>query len=58
MSHRGLQGVDATDCSMAFLYFLCSISIRTNLLKFLGFSPPCGAAVAGGLFPMPDLKTN
>ena len=27
MSHRGLQGNDPTDCSMAFLYFLCSISI-------------------------------
>lgn len=56
MSHRGLQGDDATDCSMAFLYFLCSISIRTNLQKFLGFSPPRGASV--GLFPMPDPKTN
>ncbi|PSS21117.1 Calcium load-activated calcium channel like [Actinidia chinensis var. chinensis] len=57
MSHRGLQGDDPTDCSMAFLYFLCSINIRTNLQKFLGFSPPRGAAGAG-LFPMPDPKTN
>ncbi|XP_065857462.1 uncharacterized protein [Euphorbia lathyris] len=57
MSHRGLQGDDPTDCSMAFLYFLCSISIRTNLQKFLGFSPPRGAAGAG-LFPIPDPKTN
>ncbi|XP_059668537.1 uncharacterized protein LOC132313670 [Cornus florida] len=57
MSHRGLQGDDMTDCSMAFLYFLCSISIRTNLQKFLGFSPPRGAAGAG-LFPMPDPKSN
>ncbi|KAL6955203.1 hypothetical protein U1Q18_007642 [Sarracenia purpurea var. burkii] len=57
MSHRGLQGDDPTDCSMAFLYFLCSISIRTNLQKFLGFSPPRGAAGAG-LFPMPDPKIN
>ncbi|CAH9098886.1 unnamed protein product [Cuscuta epithymum] len=57
MSHRGLPGEDMTDCSMAFLYFLCSISIRTNLQKFLGFSPPRGAAGAG-LFPMPDPKTN
>ncbi|KAF3442668.1 hypothetical protein FNV43_RR16584 [Rhamnella rubrinervis] len=56
MSHRGLQGDDSTDCSMAFLYFLCSISIRTNLQKFLGFSPPRGASA--GLFPMPDPKTN
>ncbi|KAE8125317.1 hypothetical protein FH972_020141 [Carpinus fangiana] len=56
MSHRGLQGDDPTDCSMAFLYFLCSISIRTNLQKFLGFAPPRGASA--GLFPMPDPKTN
>ncbi|XAR68626.1 hypothetical protein NMG60_11003817 [Bertholletia excelsa] len=57
MSHRGLQGEDPTDCSMAFLYLLCSISIRSNLQKFLGFSPPRGAAGAG-LFPMPDPKSN
>lgn len=58
MSHRGLQGDDPTDCSMAFLYFLCSISIRTNLQKFLGFAPPRGAAGAG-LFQIPDAaKTN
>ena len=56
MSHRGLSGDDPTDCSMAFLYFLCSISIRTNLQKFLGFSPPRGAS--SGLFPMPDSKTS
>lgn len=57
MSHRGLPGDDMTDCSMAFLYLLCSISIRTNLQKFLGFSPPRGAAGAG-LFPMPDPKSS
>ncbi|XP_074562700.1 uncharacterized protein LOC141819256 [Curcuma longa] len=57
MSHRGLPGTDPTDCSMVFLYFLCSISIRTNLQKLLGFAPPRGAAGAG-LFPMPDPKTN
>ncbi|GJW61898.1 calcium load-activated calcium channel-like protein [Tanacetum coccineum] len=56
MSHRGLQGEDYT---MAFLYFLCSISIRTNLQKFLGFSPPRGSAPGGGLFQIPDAaKTN
>jgi hypothetical protein len=58
MSHRGLSGDNATDCAMPFLYLLCSISIRTNLQKFLGFSPPRGAAGGGGLFPMPDPKTN
>ncbi|KAI3883509.1 hypothetical protein MKX03_010522 [Papaver bracteatum] len=58
MSHRGIPGDDPTDCSMAFLYFLCSMSIRTNLQKFLGFAPPRGAAGSQGLFPMPDPKTN
>ncbi|KMZ71721.1 Transmembrane and coiled-coil domain-containing protein [Zostera marina] len=58
MSHRGLSGDDPTDCAMAFLYLLCSISIRTNLQKFLGFAPPRGAPGSGGLFPMPDPKTN
>ncbi|XP_066371999.1 uncharacterized protein [Miscanthus floridulus] len=36
MSHRALPGNDPTDCSMVFLYFLCSMSIRTNLQKLLG----------------------
>ncbi|KNA04591.1 hypothetical protein SOVF_198270 [Spinacia oleracea] len=57
MSHRNLPGDDMTDCSMAFLYLLCSVSIRTNLQKFLGFSPPRGAP-SMGLFPMPDQKTS
>lgn len=55
MSHRGLPGEDATDCSMVFLYFLCSVSIRSNLQKFLGFSPPRGAA-GQGMFAIPEQK--
>lgn len=57
MSHRGLSGDDPTDCSMVFLYFLCSVSIRSNLQKFLGFAPPRGAP-SQGMFPMPDTKTK
>ncbi|KAL7161638.1 hypothetical protein ACSBR2_042165 [Camellia fascicularis] len=57
MSHKGLQGDDPTDCSMAFLYFLYSISIQTNLQKFLGFSPPRGATRARR-FPIPNPKSN
>jgi uncharacterized membrane protein (DUF106 family) len=57
MSHRGLPGDDATDCSMVFLYFLCSVSIRSNLQKLLGFSPPRGAA-GQGLFAIPEQKTK
>jgi len=55
MSHRGLPGEDPTDCSMVFLYFLCSVSIRSNLQKFLGFSPPRGAA-GQGMFAIPEQK--
>ncbi|RXH83780.1 hypothetical protein DVH24_006033 [Malus domestica] len=44
ISHRGLQGEDATDCSLVFLYFLCSISIWTNLQKLLCFSLPRGTS--------------
>ncbi|XP_057841710.2 uncharacterized protein LOC131051282 [Cryptomeria japonica] len=58
MSHRGLGGDDVTDCSMVFFYFLCSMSIRSNLQKFLGFAPPRGAVNAGGFIPMPDTKTS
>ncbi|KAG0557137.1 hypothetical protein M758_11G101200 [Ceratodon purpureus] len=55
MSHRGLPGDDATDCAMVFLYFLCSVSIRSNLQKLLGFSPPRGAA-GQGMFAIPEQK--
>ncbi|GJN39505.1 hypothetical protein PR202_gb28628 [Eleusine coracana subsp. coracana] len=39
---------DPTDCSMVFLYLLCSMSIGTNLQKFLGGAPLHAAAVVGG----------
>ena len=39
LSHRGLPGNDMTDCSMAFILALGSISIRANLKKYLGFGP-------------------
>ena len=57
MSHRGLGGDDPTDCAMVFLYFLCSVSIRSNLQKLLGFAPPRNAA-SGGMFAIPDSKTK
>jgi hypothetical protein len=40
VSHRGLAGEDYTQCSCAFLYTLCAMSIRPNLQKALGFGPP------------------
>ncbi|CAI9100962.1 OLC1v1038153C1 [Oldenlandia corymbosa var. corymbosa] len=57
MSRTGLSGDDMTDCSMFFLYFLCSFWIRTNLQKLLGFSPPREAAITR-LPHFPYLKPN
>jgi len=39
LSHRNLTGEDFTDCSFIFLYILCTMSIRQNLQKLLGFAP-------------------
>jgi uncharacterized membrane protein (DUF106 family) len=54
ISHRNLPGTDFTDCSMVFLYALCSMSIRPNLQKFLGFEPKAQPGM--GLFTPPDGK--
>jgi len=40
ISHRGLSGTDYTDCSMVFFYILCSLSIRANIQKLFGTTPP------------------
>lgn len=39
LSHRNLPGDDLTDCSFIFLYVLCTMSIRSNVQKLLGFAP-------------------
>jgi len=39
LSHRNLPGDDLTDCSFIFLYVLCTMSIRANIQKILGFAP-------------------
>eukprot|EP01117_Protostelium_nocturnum_P007483 TRINITY_DN2675_c0_g1_i1.p1 TRINITY_DN2675_c0_g1~~TRINITY_DN2675_c0_g1_i1.p1 ORF type:complete len:171 (-),score=56.25 TRINITY_DN2675_c0_g1_i1:25-537(-) len=40
ISHRGLEGNDYKDCSMAFFYLLASMALRTNIQKILGTAPP------------------
>eukprot|EP01133_Synstelium_polycarpum_P001160 gene1160-1329_t len=40
ISHRNLPGKDFTDCSMTFIYVICSMCVRTNLQKILGTTPP------------------
>jgi len=42
ISHRGLLGNDYFDCSAAFIYALCSMSLRTSIQKLFGWAPPPG----------------
>ena len=44
LSHRNLLGEDYTDCSFIFLYILCTMSIRQNIQKALGFAPSRAAS--------------
>merc|ERR1712039_842823 len=44
ISHRNLLGENYTDCSFIFLYILCTMSIRQNLQKALGFAPSRAAS--------------
>nr|ACO15312.1 Transmembrane and coiled-coil domain-containing protein 1 [Caligus clemensi] len=44
ISHRNLNGDDMTDCSFIFLYILCTMSIRQNIQKALGFAPSRAAS--------------
>uniref|UniRef100_A0A1Q3FAS9 Calcium load-activated calcium channel n=1 Tax=Culex tarsalis TaxID=7177 RepID=A0A1Q3FAS9_CULTA len=51
LSHRNLPGQDYSECSFIFLYILCTMSIRQNIQKLLGFAPSRAASKqAGGLF--------
>ncbi|XP_053209523.1 calcium load-activated calcium channel-like [Panonychus citri] len=44
LSHRNISGNDYTDCSFIFLYILCTMSIRQNIQKILGFAPSRAAS--------------
>jgi len=55
LSHRNLMGDDYTDCSFIFLYILCTMSIRQNIQKLLGFAPSRAVnKIGGGLFSPPQ----
>ncbi|KAA0194488.1 hypothetical protein HAZT_HAZT001517 [Hyalella azteca] len=47
LSHRNLMGDDYTHCSFIFLYILCTMSIRQNIQKMLGFAPSRAASKHG-----------
>nr|CAG4638061.1 EOG090X0DWG [Chydorus sphaericus] len=51
LSHRNLPGDDYTDCSFIFLYILCTMSIRQNIQKLLGFAPSRAASKQSGALP-------
>lgn len=48
LSHRNLPGDDYTECSFIFLYILCTMSIRQNIQKLLGFAPSRAASKQSG----------
>jgi len=53
-SHRNLPGDDYTHCSFVFLYILCTMCIRQNVQKALGFAPSRAAAKHNpGMFAPP-----
>jgi len=58
LSHRNLMGDDYTDCSFIFLYILCTMAIRQNIQKMLGFAPSRAANKQGGLFTAPQQATK
>ncbi|XP_064649645.1 calcium load-activated calcium channel-like [Lineus longissimus] len=58
ISHRNIMGSDYTDCSFIFLYILCTMSIRQNVQKMLGFAPSRSANKQGGLFMPPTAQTK
>lgn len=43
ISFRGLEGADKYNCAFGFIYTLCTIGIKSNIPKALGFVPPKSA---------------
>jgi len=57
ISHRNLPGTDYTDCSFIFLYILCTMAIRQNVQKLLGFAPSRAVSKqSGSMFGQPPTK--
>lgn len=50
VTHRNLPGDNYTECSFIFLYILCTMSVRQNIQKLLGFAPSRSAAKQGNAF--------
>ncbi|KYQ93331.1 hypothetical protein DLAC_06001 [Tieghemostelium lacteum] len=57
-SHRNLAGNDFTDCSMTFIYVLCSMGIRSNIQMILGTAPPKQKGQQNPFFADMDAKSK
>jgi len=58
ISHRNLPGTDYTDCSFIFLYILCTMAIRQNVQKLLGFAPSRAVSKQSGNLFSPPAQNN
>jgi len=58
ISHRNLLGEDYTECSFIFLYILCTMSIRQNIQKVLGFAPSRTVSKQSGNFFAPPTQQH
>lgn len=43
LSHRGLEGDDVRQCAFGLVYTLCTMGLKQNIPKLLGFAPPRSA---------------
>lgn len=43
ISHRGLEDDDLRQCSFGLIYTLCTMGLKQNIPKLLGFAPPRSA---------------
>jgi hypothetical protein len=43
-THLGIDGTDHSECGVTFLYALCSMALKQNMGRALGFAPPLSSA--------------
>lgn len=59
ISHRGLSADhDQTACAFGFIYTLCTIGVKSNIPRLLGFIPPKSAFDAARMAARQQRKEN
>ncbi|QDZ21896.1 integral membrane protein EMC3/TMCO1-like [Chloropicon primus] len=53
-TQRGINSGDLTDCSMTYIYVVCSAGLRPNIQKLLGFTPPRQVSKQNPFDPKPQ----